>query len=241
MTPQRSKLRIAAAVALCWPALASADEPEALLQTVEIVGATPWSALGQPRSRVPAHVQSLDAEALGGADSLNLADVLRRRLGGVSVNEIQGNAWQPDIQYRGFTASPLLGTPQGLSLYFDGVRMNQPFGDVVSWDLIPRAALESLTLVPGSNPLFGLNTLGGALSLRSKDGLRDPGTELLLQGGSHGRREFTLEHGGHDASGWHWYSTAAGMQDKGWRVASPSRLASGLASWAGAMPVPSLP
>ena len=84
---------------------------------------------------------------------------------------MQGNPFQPDVNYRGYTASPLLGTPQGLSVYMDGVRLNQPFGDVVSWDLIPRLAIcHRSPLMPGSNPLFGLNTLGGALAMQTKDG-----------------------------------------------------------------------
>src|SRR6185295_878121 len=95
---------------------------------------------------------------------------------GVFANEIQSNPFQPDLNYRGYTASPLLGTPQGLSVYMDGVRLNQPFGDIVSWDLIPRMAIASTTLMPGSNPLFGLNTLGGALSIQTKDGRSNPGT-----------------------------------------------------------------
>jgi TonB-dependent Receptor Plug Domain. len=95
---------------------------------------------------------------------------MNRRLGSVHVNEIQGNPFQPDVSFRGYTASPLLGTPQGLSVYVDGVRMNQPFGDIVSWDLLPRTAIASIALMPGSNPLFGLNTLGGALSVQTKDG-----------------------------------------------------------------------
>ena len=111
-----------------------------------------------------------DIEASG---ALDLSDFLNRRFNGVHVNEIQGNPFQPDVNYRGYTASPLLGTPQGLSVYMDGVRLNQPFGDVVSWDLIPRLAIASTTLMPGSNPLFGLNTLGGALSIQTKDGRND--------------------------------------------------------------------
>ena len=103
---------------------------------------------------------------------------MNRRFTSVFVNEIQGNPFQPDINYRGYTASPLLGTPQGLSVYVDGVRLNQPFGDIVSWDLIPRAAIASTTLIPGSNPLFGLNTLGGALSVQTKNGRSDPGTSV---------------------------------------------------------------
>jgi hypothetical protein len=77
----------------------------------------------------------------------------------------------------------------------DGVRMNQPFGDVVSWDLIPKVAIDSMTLMPGSNPLFGLNTLGGSLSLRTKDGIDWPGSAVQLSVGSYGRRALELEHG----------------------------------------------
>ena len=101
---------------------------------------------------------------------------VNRRFTGVYVNEVQGNPFQVDLNFRGYTASPLLGTPQGISVYLDGVRMNQPFGDVVSWDLIPRNAIAEMTLMPGSNPLFGLNTLGGALSVRTKTGRTAPGT-----------------------------------------------------------------
>jgi outer membrane cobalamin receptor len=102
----------------------------------------------------------------------------------VHVNEVQGNPFQMDVNYRGYTASPLLGTPQGLSVYFDGVRINQPFGDVVSWDLIPKAAIASMNLMPGSNPLFGLNTLGGALAIQTKEGRSHPGSSVQVTGGS---------------------------------------------------------
>ena len=112
------------------------------------------------------------------------------------VNEVQGNPFQPDINYRGYTASPLLGTPQGLSVYMDGVRLNQPFGEVVSWDLFPAIAIASITLMPGSNPLFGLNTLGGALSIQTKDGQSTPGTTVQAIYGSDARRAVEFEHGG---------------------------------------------
>ena len=96
---------------------------------------------------------------------------MNRRLNGVYLNEMQGNPFQPDVNFRGYTASPLLGTPEGISVYLDGVRQNQPFGDVVSWDLIPKNAISEMTLMPGSDPLFGLNTLGGALSVQTKNGV----------------------------------------------------------------------
>jgi len=215
-----------AAISACWsggPAWAAEDTPPRM-QTVEIVGVTPLPGLGLPRDRIPSNVQTLDSAAATGADSVNLPDALNRRLGAVFVNDIQGNPFQPDISFRGFTASPLLGTPQGLSVYMDGVRMNQPFGDVVSWDLIPRTAIESLTLLPGSNPVFGLNTLGGAFSIRTKDGLHDPGTAVQVLAGQHSRQEIGFEHGGHDGHGWHWYLTGNGFRETGWRDASPTRL-----------------
>ncbi len=76
------------------------------------------------------------------------------------------------------------------------MRLNQPFGDVVSWDLIPREAISTMTLMPGSNPLFGLNTLGGALALHTKDGFSDPGYSIELNYGSDSRRQITVEGGG---------------------------------------------
>jgi outer membrane receptor protein involved in Fe transport len=200
---------------------------------VEIVGTTPLPGLGVVRARIPANVQTLDDAAVNAPDGATLPDALNRRLGSVFVNEIQGNPFQPDVNYRGFTASPLLGTPQGLSVYVDGVRMNQPFGDVVSWDLIPRAAIASLTLMPGSNPLFGLNTLGGALAIRTKDGGHDPGSVVQAEVGSYGRAEIGFEHGGHDDRGLHWYITGTGFRDGGWRDDSPTRIKQlfGKAGW----------
>ena len=138
------------------------------------------------------------------------------------MNEVQGNPFQPDVSYRGYTASPLLGTPQGLSVYMDGVRLNQPFGDVVSWDLIPRVAIAEMTLMPGSNPVFGLNTLGGALSIQTKDGRSNPGTSVEIGYGSYDRKALEFEHGGANAKGFNWYLAGNGLTEHGWRDSSPS-------------------
>ncbi len=100
-------------------------------------------------------MQSATNEDIERTHALDLTEFMKRSLGSVYVNDIQNNPLQPDLNYRGYTASPLLGTPQGLSVYLDGVRVNQPFGDVVSWDLIPKQAISTITLMPGSNPLFG--------------------------------------------------------------------------------------
>jgi outer membrane cobalamin receptor len=138
-------------------------------------------------------------------------------MNGVHVNEVQGNPFQTDVNYRGYTASPLLGTPQGLSVYMDGVRLNQPLGEVVSWDLIPQMVISSSTLMPGSNPLFGLNTLGGALSLQTKDGRNNAGTSVEAVYGADARRSIEFEHGGSRTSGLHWYAAGNLFAEDGWR------------------------
>jgi len=145
-------------------------QPTTFATTVTVIEAAPLPGVDLPIEKIPAPVQSATSEEIERSKSLDLSSFLTRRFNAVFASEIQNNPFQPDINYRGYTASPLLGTPQGLSVYMDGVRLNQPFGDVVSWDLIPRLAISTTTIMPGSNPLFGLNTLGGALAIQTKNG-----------------------------------------------------------------------
>ena len=203
--------------------------------TVDVIGATPLPGVGLLLEEIPAPVRTAVSRDIEDSGALDLSDFLNRRLTGVHVNEIQGNPYQADVSYRGYTASPLLGTPQGLSVYMDGVRLNQPFGDVVSWDLIPRLAISSTTLMPGSNPLFGLNTLGGALSVQTKDGRSHSGTSLQAMYGSHTRRAIEFEHGGTSGRG-DWYLAGNLFGEDGWRESSPSevRQVFGKLGWKGA-------
>lgn len=138
------------------------------LKPVEVISSTPVPGSDVPREHIPSNVQTIDAATLRESNSLNVPEVMMNRLPSVNVNEVQGNPLQLDVNYRGFTASPLLGTPQGLSVYQDGVRINEPFGDIVNWDLIPMNAIHTMSLMPGSNPLFGLNTLGGLWCCKPK-------------------------------------------------------------------------
>jgi len=209
-------------------ASAGAAEPAttnagARMADVVVVARTPLGGETADPRDVPAPVQTAGSSEIERSHALDLTAYLARALGGVYVNDVQNNPLQPDINYRGYTASPLLGTPQGLSIYMDGVRLNQPFGDVVSWDLIPRAAIDRVTLTPGSNPLFGLNTLGGALSIRTKDGRTSPGASVQLGYGSYDRWQAQVESGGRAANGINWYFTGNRFQDRGWREASPSK------------------
>lgn len=192
-------------------------------EEVEVVAATPLPGSTVTRDQVPAPVQTATDKDIDASGALNLSDFLNRRATAIHINELQGNPYQSDLNYRGYTASPLLGTPQGISVFMDGVRMNQPFGEVVSWDLIPRIALASSTLMPGSNPMFGLNTLGGSVVLQTKDGLTHKGTSVQALYGRFVRRGLEVEHGGATASSsLHWYLAANLFGEDGWRENSPS-------------------
>ena len=218
---------IAVAIALaCVPGLAGAAEnPATELEapTVEVIGTTPVQGIGVPVSQVPANVQSTTGTEIQRQKSQDLAQYLDNNLGSVTLNHGQNNPFQPDVNFRGLTASPLLGTPQGLSVFVDGVRVNEPFGDVVNWDLIPQNAISTVTLIPGSNPVFGLNTLGAALSVSTKSGFQYPGASISLSGGSWGRKSAEVEYGTHSEKT-DLFLAGNFLDEDGWRDHSPSRL-----------------
>jgi len=165
---------------------------------------------------VPANVQRALAEQLQRSQALDLTDFLNRQFSSVSINHAQNNPLQPDFNFRGFTASPLLGLPQGLSVYENGVRINDPFGDTINWDLIPVSAIDNVQMLAGAQPVFGLNTLGGALSLRMKNGFGQQGTQLDAYGGAFGRLGTSLQVGGNDGR-WGYYGDVDYFKEDGWR------------------------
>ncbi len=204
------------------------------LDTLEVFAVTPLSGSGISIDKIPSNVQTVNSKQLQEAQSISLADYMNRYLSGVNINEAQNNPLQPDIYYRGFVASPLLGLPQGLSVYVNGVRFNEPFGDTVNWDLIPQGAIESMSLAPGSNPLFGLNTLGGAISLKTKTGFSAPGHQLEVSGGSWERHSEELSSGWNNGT-WGYFIDLNHFEENGWRDFSPTEAnrVFGTLSWRG--------
>ena len=224
LLPRRTRLT-RTAIALLAPLPLLAQTAPTPLPRVDVISVTPLPGLGVPKDQVPSNVQTSRAVEIDRSQAVDLSSFMNRRLGSVHINEVQNNPFQPDVNFRGFTASPLLGTQQGLSVYVDGVRLNQPFGDVVSWDLIPKSAIASIALMPGSNPLFGLNTLGGALSIQTKDGLSNPGSSVQLLAGSNRRVAAEFETGGGNANSVNWFVTGNRFHEQGWRSDSPSDVA----------------
>jgi outer membrane receptor protein involved in Fe transport len=149
-------------------------------------------------------------------------EVLQQTVPGVILEDAQGNVFQRNLQFRGYESSPVNGVPQGLAVYQNGVRINESFGDTVNYDFLPDNAISGMTLI-GANPVFGLNALGGALTIMMRDGFNYQGAELNVMGGSFGRYQGGLAVGGNSGS-WGGFMALEGIHDSGYRDFSQSRI-----------------
>ena len=213
---------IASAVTYAFSSAAEANDAMDHYEVIEVQGATPLSA-NSNNSAVFGNVQTLTQDDIEGSVNRSLPELLKTQLASVNLNDVQNNPFQPDLQYRGFTASPLLGLPQGISVYLNGGRVNEAFGDTVHWDLMPLDAIDTVSLYSGSNPLFGQNTLGGALALRTKTGFSFNANEIDLQAGQFGQKAASVESGGHNDH-WAYYVNLNHYEEDGWRDYSPSEV-----------------
>jgi iron complex outermembrane recepter protein len=174
------------------------------------------------QDKIPSNVLTAPSSAFEYSKSPDLSQSIFQAVPFVALSDQTGNQFQLDLNYRGFIASPVIGTPQGLAVYQNGVRINEVFGDIVNWDFIPQNAINHLTLVP-SNPVYGLNAIGGALSFDMKNGFTYHGVEAEVSGGSYGRITNSVQAGG-QVGNFSGYITADAIDDAGWRDYSPSSL-----------------
>lgn len=204
-------MRVPAALILLafLPLPAAADDPPQHSTTIDVIGVTPIDGVGLDRAKFPTNAQRITL-----TEGTDAAESLVRGSAAMEANDPQGGPLQADLQFRGFSVSSLLGTPEGLALFQDGVRLNEPFGDTIAWSTIPTAAIESIEVIPGANPAFGLNALGGALAMRTRSGAE--ATSVSLRGGSFGRLDGELTTGGE-----RWFASASHIRDGGWRDFSP--------------------
>jgi iron complex outermembrane recepter protein len=193
------------------------------LPPVTIIGSPSVPGLGEPLDRLPQNVQPLDQDELKRAGPLGPADALAGAAAGVHLGGTQENPFEPDVFYRGFESSSLLGTPQGLSVFIDGTRVNEFLGDVMHWDLVPEDAVRSITVIPGSSALYGRNTLGGALAIETKRGFTDPGSEVEAYGGSFARWRMMAQTGG-ERGAFDYFAMANVFREDGFRDFSRSEV-----------------
>ncbi|MEQ8954623.1 MAG: TonB-dependent receptor, partial [Gammaproteobacteria bacterium] len=229
MTAFSRSCQLAVATLLSVVGTIAAQEPEEIL----VIGVVPTGA-GVDRDKIPYPVQAANNAALQDINAVSIADFLELSFNGVSLNDAQNNPLQPDLQYRGFTLSPLLGLAQGMAVYQNGVRINEPLGDAVNWDLLPQSAIEDITLTGGTTPLFGLNSLGGSLAINMKDGFSYQGQGIEVSAGSFGRSNTSLEIGDNNGTVGY-YANIEYFEEDGWRDYSKSDALNfyGSLSWRG--------
>lgn len=220
----------AAALALgVWAVLsltpASADTPATAAPSaspLEIIGTSPLPGGGIDRSKIPSTVQSLGSEDFERRNSANVLEALGQQVPAAGLSDVQGNGFAEDFRFRGFAASPLQGTAEGIAVYQNGMRLNDAFGDTVEWDLVPPEAIDRLD-VRSSDPVFGLNALGGSVSMQMKNGFLWQGGESTLKSGPYGDAGITQEAGAHHGP-FAWYGAFDALEDDGWRYHSPSNI-----------------
>jgi len=198
--------------------VASSAKPKS---RIYVYPTAPGTAKGLDVDKVPSSINAIDANQIKRTGSMNVTDALRDNVAGLNISEVSGNPFQPNVEFRGFVASPIVGTPQGLAVYQNGVRINEAFADSVNWDLIPTVAIRSVTVVT-NNPAFGLNALGGAVNLQMKDGFTYQGAEIDLMGGSFGRTQGSAQWGKQVDTNYAVYAALEGLHDDGFRNLSQS-------------------
>ena len=196
----------------------TAADPQAQREEIVVIGRTPLPGSNIDINKVPGSVQTLSSSDIDQNRSISILDSLSQRIPGLAVSDSQGNSTFADVHYRGYAASPLQGTPQGIAVYQNGVRLNEAFGDTVNWDMVPDIAIDKLA-ISSNNPAFGLNAIGGALSMVMKNGFTFQGLEAEIEGGSYGHVNGSVEYGGNWGD-WSFYAAGEAMKDDGYRLFS---------------------
>ncbi len=175
-----------------------------------------------PTAEVPATVQVITGEEIRRSGALDLQEFMQQ-LPGVHLNDEQGNSYQFDVSFRGFTGTPVTGVPQGISVFVDGVRVNEPAVEEINFDLLPLDDIERIELIRGPTAIFGRNTLAGSLNIVTRRGVAEREIVPELSGGSFGRQKYRLHIGGTEGPVDYYFSGTHFAED-GFRDQSEARL-----------------
>ena len=202
--------------------LAADEAGDSAVETVTVIGASPVPGAYIDADKLPSTNRTLSSQDISRSGTPSVTSALNEQLGSVNINDDLDDPFQPDILFRGFEASPVLGTPQGLAVYQNGVRINEAFGDTVNWDLFPDIAIDRVDVM-SANPVYGLNALGGAVVLTMKNGFTYQGGDAEISGGSWGQRQVSLQYGARIGP-WGVYAAGRALEEDGWRQFSPDSL-----------------
>ena len=183
---------------------------------VNIISVSPVQGSGMDINRVPSNVQNFSEDTLSDKKNFSIVETLNRKAAGISISNLNSSPMQNDINFRGYVAGPLLGTAQAMAIYQNGMRVNESFGEVVQWDLVPDFAIHNMQVFTGGDPIFGQNAIGGAISMEMKNGFNFDGAKATVSGGTYGRTNEVLEFG-KSFDNYAVYLGANFNYDHGWR------------------------
>ncbi|MEC9248176.1 MAG: TonB-dependent receptor [Pseudomonadota bacterium] len=193
------------------------------VEEVTVIGSAPGALKSLDITHAPFKAQSILRTELELDRASDLTSILGSSLSGVHLSDVQGNPFQKDLSFRGYKASPLLGVAQGISVFLESSRLNEPLGHEINWDMIPIDAIAHITFISGTTPLYGLNSLGGALNMELKNGFSSPGSTISLSTGSWGRHTVNIERGLNNGT-FGYYVNLGYKEEDGWRDLSESDL-----------------
>lgn len=199
--------------------------------TVEIGRLRAGSA---PLSSTPFSSQVIDGADVRSAGESALLGAISS-LPGITLTNQTGSGAQADIRLRGFAVSPIVGVPQSVSVFVDGVRVNEADASQVHLSLIPSAAIERIELIRGPVGVFGKNSIAGALNFVTRRAEGAPALVAEVQGGSFGSASGSLS-GSVTRGAFDGLLLASYGRSNGWRILERAEELSvfGKVGWRGA-------
>jgi iron complex outermembrane receptor protein len=198
------------------PDTTKADTTAHELPPIEVVGSIAPAAGPTIGSGVPARVTTLDEAQVDAYEPRILSDALKS-VAGFSTYDDLGSPYKLNLASRGFYSSPVVGLPQGLAVFLDGVRMNEPEASQVNFDLLPMDHIQRIEILSGNGSLLGRNALGGAINLVTARGTGPTSGTVELSGGSFGAARGEAHVSGKARNGMDWYVGGNYNREDGWR------------------------
>lgn len=192
---------------------------EITLSPVEVT-ATRLPDVQEPPSKVPAKIVVITAEEIEKLGAKTVQEVLQYQSGIVMYDSV-GNEFQQTVDLRGFNGQPV----PGITVFYDGVRVNEPDFNTINFDLIPIEDVEKIEIIYGPGTVFGSNALAGVINITTKKGPADQWRVAgEAAGGSYSRQRYR-------------FATSGGIPDTnlnfnfgvtrelsgGWRQDTPAR------------------
>lgn len=218
---------IAAPLAAQTPDSVRKDTSLVVLPPIEVVGSILAPTGPRVGSGVPARTTIITREQIEANEPRLLTDLLTSQAGVSSYDDL-GASYKLSLSSRGFYASPVVGLPQGISVFLDGVRQNEPDAAQVNFDLLPMEHVTRVELLSGTASLLGRNSLGGAVNLVTSNGGGPTRGEVELSGGNYKTFGSDASIAGSLGRGkWSYYAGSGYDREDGWRQHTGAKQYSG--------------